>query len=211
MAMMWIMLAVVVCAGALGLWWYRSAARSRLPESAPAAPAMPAAAMANSYNPSKVGNDAAARPWENFPCSFNTCSVPSAQENDASAFDEEAFVQQAKRDFLLLQEAWDNANIAHLRSMMTEDMLFEINDRLYEYEQRGPGGQKTEIPMLNAKLLGIDETENQFIASIEFSGATREAGAANLMPFREIWDMSKSKAEPNARWMVAGVESLQHV
>ena len=106
MAMMWIMLAVVVCAGALGLWWYRSAARSRLPESAPAAPAMPAAAMANSYNPSKVGNDAAARPWENFPCSFNTCSVPSAQENDASAFDEEAFVQQAKRDFLLLQEAW---------------------------------------------------------------------------------------------------------
>ena len=204
----WIMLTAAVLAAvfalAVGWWRYRALARSRaIGASQPI--------VASSYNPGKVGNDAAARPWENFPASFNTCAVPGAKDSDAFSFDANAFVQQAKREFLLLQEAWDNANVVHLRSMMTEDMLGEINERLSEYEQRGASGQKTEIPMLNAQLLSMEETENQFIASVEFSGATREAGAANLTPFREIWDMSKSKAEANARWLVAGVESLQHV
>ena len=201
----WIMLTAAVLVLAVGLWWYRTMARGRTVELS-----KPAAA-ASSYNPSKVGNDAAARPWENFPCSFNTCSIPGIKENDAFSFDESEFVQMAKREFLLLQEAWDNANIAHLRSMMTEDMLFEINERLSDYEQRGPSGQKTEIPMLNAQLLSMEETENQFIASVEFFGATREVGSANLTPFSEIWDMSKSKSESNTPWLVAGVESLQHV
>ena len=61
---------------------------------------------------------------------------------------------------------------------------------------------------LDAKLLGIEELEDAYMASVEFSGMIREDQSAGPSPFREVWNMTKPK-NGSAGWLVAGVQALQ--
>ena len=124
-------------------------------------------------------------------------------------FDTDGFLDAAKRNFVTLQGAWDRADINTLRSMMTDDMVGEIRQQLAERENH-TGGQpnKTEVVMLDAKLLGIEQLPDSYLASVEFSGMIREDLSAGPSPFREVWNMSKSTSG-NSGWLVAGVQALQ--
>ncbi|HMA08217.1 MAG TPA: Tim44-like domain-containing protein [Ramlibacter sp.] len=174
------------------------------------------------YSPDKVGNDASARPWERSSMAFEAGKYAPAggvQIGSGLAgsqtwgipagFDTEGFVSAAKRNFVTLQDAWDRADIATLRSMMTDEMLGEIKTQLAEREQQ-PGSQsnKTEVVMLDAKLLGIEDTDGDYMASVEFSGMIREEPSAGPSSFREVWNMTKAK-DGASGWLVAGVQALQ--
>lgn len=165
-----------------------------------------AAVMARTYNPSKVGNDSAARPWESLPVGFAEAPADAA---DAEMDETAAFIAQARNCFVAMQQAWDEADIARLRAMMTQEMADTVNDRLQERAEQGPSPQAAEIVVLEARFLDMEQTQNQRIASVEFSGMVREAQTLAPAPFREIWDMTQSRDDPGACWLVAGVESLQ--
>ncbi len=186
-----------------------------------AGPASPQAPR--SYRPENVGNDASARPWERGNTSFDTGAAGAGTTGIVigsgltgsqtwgipSDFDTDGFLTAAKRNFVTLQAAWDRADIASLRSMMTDTMVGEIQSQLQEREAH-TGGQsnKTEVVMLDAKLLGIEDMGDGYMASVEFSGMIREEPSAGPSPFREVWNMTKPKAG-NAGWLVAGVQALQ--
>jgi predicted lipid-binding transport protein (Tim44 family) len=108
-----------------------------------------------------------------------------------------------------MQQAWDEADTARLRAMMTQEMADTVNERLLERAEQGPSPQAAEIVVLEARFLGMEQTQSQRIASVEFSGMVREAQAQAPAPFREIWDMTQSRDDAGACWLVAGVESLQ--
>jgi predicted lipid-binding transport protein (Tim44 family) len=55
--------------------------------------------------------------------------------------------------------------------------------------------------------LGIEEQADAYLASVEFNGMIREDAASGPSPFREVWNMSKSKQ--GGGWLVAGVQALQ--
>jgi predicted lipid-binding transport protein (Tim44 family) len=174
------------------------------------------------YSPDKVGNDASARPWERGSMAFEAAKyAPGSGVQIGSGlsgsqtwgipqdFDTEGFVAAAKRNFITLQDAWDRADIATLRSMMTDDMLGEIKSQLAEREQQtGNPTNKTEVVMLDAKLLGIEDTDGDYMASVEFSGMIREEPSAGPSSFREVWNMTKAKGGTSG-WLVAGVQALQ--
>jgi predicted lipid-binding transport protein (Tim44 family) len=163
------------------------------------------------YSPKNVGNDASARPWE------------SAFEDDAAdpvasgslpwgvpaGFDTDGFLHASKTNFVSLQDAWDRADIPSLRAMMTDAMLEQIKSQLAEREQH-TGGQpnKTEVVMLEARLLGIEELDDSHMASVEFSGLVREEVSAGPNPFREVWNITRPKGGSGG-WLVAGVQALQ--
>jgi predicted lipid-binding transport protein (Tim44 family) len=173
------------------------------------------------YSPEKVGNDASARPWESANTRFDSSAVEtnsgsmigSALGDNATwsipeGFDVDGFVTAAKRNFVSLQDAWDRSDIATLRSMMTDAMLSEIRSQLTERENQFPGQpNKTEVVMLEAQLLGIEEQADAYLASVEFNGMIREDAASGPSHFREVWNMSKSKQ--GGGWLVAGVQALQ--
>ena len=94
-----------------------------------------------------------------------------------------------------------------LRSMMTDEMLQEIRGQMAQREPLA-AGQKTEVAMLEAQLLGIEELATEYLASVEFSGMIREEPSAGPAPFREVWNMVKPK-DGSAGWLVAGVQALQ--
>ena len=173
------------------------------------------------YNPEKVGNDASARPWEAQNTHFDGSVAAQAGGSMIGAglagnqtwgipagFDVDGFVGAAKRNFITLQDAWDRSDITMLRSMMTDAMVAEIRSQLAEREAQFPGQpNKTEVVMLEAQLLGIEEQAEAYLASVEFNGMIREDASTGPSPFREVWNMTKSKQ--GGGWLVAGVQALQ--
>jgi predicted lipid-binding transport protein (Tim44 family) len=93
--------------------------------------------------------------------------------------------------------------------MMTDEMLLEIRNQIAERDRQPTAtAQKTEVVMLEAKLLGIEDLPTEYMASVEFSGMIREDASAGPAPFREVWNMIKPKSG-TAGWLVAGVQALQ--
>jgi predicted lipid-binding transport protein (Tim44 family) len=173
------------------------------------------------YNPEKVGNDASARPWESHNTSFDSAAPAATGSMIGSAlggsqnwgvpagFDSDGFLAAAKRNFATLQDAWDRSDISMLRSMMTDNMLNEIRAQLAERESTASGQpNKTEVLMLEAQLLGIEELPDVYMASVEFNGMIREEANANPSPFREVWNMTKPR-QGGSGWLVSGVQALQ--
>ena len=124
-------------------------------------------------------------------------------------FDAEGFLQDSKANFVGLQAAWDQADIPTLRAMMTESMLSEIQGQLAERERTGGHADvRSEVIVIDAQLLGIEELADRYTASVEFSGLMREGRGAGPNPFRELWNITRLKTE-DGRWQVAGVQALQ--
>ncbi len=171
-----------------------------------------------SYRPENVGNDASARPYErsNFQpeAGGQGSMIGSALGGSQSwgvpaGFDTEGFLQACKRNFVSLQAAWDHSDLSALRAFMTDEMLSEIKTQLADRDTHtGTPVNVTEVVMLDARLLGIEEGTEDYLASVEFSGMIRENPSTGPAPFREVWNMSKPK-DGSAGWLVAGVQALQ--
>ena len=182
-----------------------------------------------SYSPQNVGNDASARPWEGNTSAFDSSNAGQAgksmigsglQTPDSGSalsgsqswgvpadFDKAGFLTAAKRNFVTLQDAWDKSDIAALKAMMTDEMAGEIKSQLAERGVQAGVVNKTDVVMLDAQLLGIEEMATEYMASVEFSGMIREDVSAGPAPFREVWNMTKAKN--GGGWLVAGVQALQ--
>ncbi|MEO8855670.1 MAG: Tim44-like domain-containing protein [Burkholderiaceae bacterium] len=175
------------------------------------------------YRPENVGNDASARPWERS-SGMGLEPLGTARTSDSmigsalngpqgwgipSGFDTDGFLNAAKTNFVTLQAAWDKSDIGALRAMMTDEMLREIKTQLAEREAHTGGPvNHTDVVMIDAKLLGIEDVGGDYMASVEFSGMIREQLSAGPSPFREVWNMTKPKLGASG-WLVAGVQALQ--
>lgn len=174
------------------------------------------------YSLGNVGNDASARPWERSGgTAFEGVAATPAGSMIGSGlagapswgvpagFDGEGFLKASKANFITLQDAWDRSDIQSLRAMMTDEMLAQIQTQLAERETHTGGtANKTEVFMLNAQLLGIEELSDVYMASVEFSGMIKEDASAGPSPFREVWNMTKPR-NGGSGWLVAGVQALQ--
>lgn len=211
----------------------RSRKAGAMPSSSPfafqgAGGGAPAAVTPSQYSPDNVGNDASARPWERSGMAFDlgkphdgAAGSPGSGTLIGSAltgsqswgvpegFDADGFLAAAKRNFVTLQDAWDRADISMLRTMMTDAMVGEIKAQLSEREvHTGGPSNRTDVVMLQAQLLGVEDLGEDYLASVEFSGMIREQPSAGPSPFREVWNMSKPKSGSSG-WLVAGVQALQ--
>lgn len=172
------------------------------------------------YRPENVGNDASARPWERNSMAFEApkqvtgSMIGSGLMGNQSwgvpaDFDTEGFLKAAKANFVTLQAAWDRSDITALRAMMTDTMLLEIQSQLAERETHTGGTvNMTDVVVVDAHLLGIEELPTEYMASVEFSGMIREDASVGPNPFREVWNMTKPKSGGSG-WLVAGVQALQ--
>ena len=183
------------------------------------------ATPARDYSPANVGNDASARPWERPGASFESTPAPASTTAAGGSmigsallgspswgvpagFDADGFLMACKTNFVTLQDAWDRSDISSLRAMMTDDMLEQIKSQLAERESHTGGAfNKTDVLRLDAQLLGIEESADVYMASVEFSGMIREDASAGPSPFREVWNMTKQRNGAGG-WLVAGVQAL---
>ena len=118
--------------------------------------------------------------------------------------DVEELLRVARLSFMLLQAAWDRADLGALSQLATEPLLADLRHQLAE---RGPGPNRTEVVTLNARLLGLEELQEAFVASVEFTGLIREQLDVGACPFRELWLLANVKAADRG-WQLARVQSL---
>jgi predicted lipid-binding transport protein (Tim44 family) len=220
-----LMFALLAMGVVMGIGWFMrrraaTAGQSATPFAFQGAGNAPTAQI-KPYRPENVGNDASARPWERSSMAFEAPASAASGSMIGSAlagsqnwgvpsgFDSDGFLSAAKANFVTLQVAWDKADIPALRAMMTDSMLGEIQSQLVERESHpGANPNRTDVVMLEARLLGIEETSEEYLASVEFSGMIREEPSSAPSPFREVWNMTKP-IDGTRGWLVAGVQALQ--
>jgi predicted lipid-binding transport protein (Tim44 family) len=143
---------------------------------------------------------------------FPLATAPAAVATNAApqtalpaGFDAEAFVRQAKVNFIRLQAAYDAANLDDIREFTTPEMYAEIKLQLAE---RGDAAQLTEVMNLDAEVLDCVEEPNRYLVSVRFHGLIREEKDLPPVNVNEVWHLTKP-ADGRGGWTVAGIQQMQ--
>ena len=139
-------------------------------------------------------------------------SMPAGSPRDSSArnnipvdFDVDAFVRDAKVNFIRLQDANDTLNFEDIREFTTPEMFAEIRTNISE---RGNASQGTDVVTLNATVTDVAEEPAHYIVSVRFSCLIRESKQAVAEPFDEIWHLIKPR-DGKSGWLLAGIQQTQ--
>lgn len=133
--------------------------------------------------------------------SMNGAAPPAMASALPPGFDAEAFLRQAKVNFLRLQAANDAGNLDDIREFTSPEMYAEIK---LDIDERRGVTQRTEVVMLDAEVLEAIEEGNRQIVSVRFHGTLREDDAEAL-PFDETWHLSRP-SDASRGWVVAGIQ-----
>jgi predicted lipid-binding transport protein (Tim44 family) len=133
---------------------------------------------------------------------------PTAQQHQAwgvpAGFDTDAFLRQAKASFIRLQAAWDRNDLADLREFTSPEVYAELQ---LQIQERNGQPDFTEVVSIDAQLLGIETTERDYLASVQFNGMIRNAPGAPPEPYVEVWNLGKPMAG-NGGWVLAGIQQI---
>lgn len=135
-------------------------------------------------------------------------SMESPQPVDPSwfvpaGFDTMTFLKVAKEQFVRIQGLWDRGDVEQLKEFLTEDLLTELSPQIREQAEQG--AHPTEVVLLNAELLGMEQVAGGHLASVRFSGMLREEPGQEAFRFEEVWNLYKTA---DSGWLVAGIQQI---
>ena len=118
--------------------------------------------------------------------------------------DQAELVASAKSMFMRLQGAWDRNEQGDLFELTTPEMFAQLKRDL---EGRGNQPNRTEVPQLDAEVLGVESTADETFVSVRFYGQMREDDAPTAQPFQEVWNIVRSAHSGNT-WRLVGIQQL---
>jgi predicted lipid-binding transport protein (Tim44 family) len=121
-----------------------------------------------------------------------------------AGFDTEGFLRHAKGSFIRLQAAWDRGDLADLREFTSPEVFAELQ---LQIQERGGQPDFTEVVSIDAQLLGIETTERDYFASVQFDGMIRNAPGAPAEPYVEVWNLAKP-LNGTGGWVLAGIQQI---
>jgi predicted lipid-binding transport protein (Tim44 family) len=121
-----------------------------------------------------------------------------------AGFDTEAFLRHAKASFIRMQAAWDRGDVADLREFTAPEVYAELS---LQIQERGGQPDYTEVVSIDSQLLGIETTDRDYLASVQFNGMIRNAPGAPAEPFVEVWNLTKP-LNGNGGWVLAGIQQI---
>jgi predicted lipid-binding transport protein (Tim44 family) len=140
------------------------------------------------------------------PVGFGSAAqTAKVQRNVLAGFDGEAFLRQAKLNFIRLQAANDAGNLEDIRAFTTPEMFAEIK---LQMQERGTPTQQTDVVTLEAEMLDVSQENDRYVASVRFHGSLREQADAAPTPFDEAWHLVKP-VDGSSGWVIAGIQQMQ--
>ena len=167
-----------------------------------AAPAGPSGASA--FTPqigSRIEPAGAAAGFQSTPQSGGAANMPWGIPAD---FDTPSFLRNAKTYFIRLQAAWDKADINDIREFTSPEMFAELR---LQIQERGASPNNTDVVTLNADLMGVETVNDDYLASVKFTGMIKEDEKAAAAPFAEVWNLAKPVSGQTG-WVLAGIQQL---
>ena len=161
-------------------------------------------ALAGAAGMQYAGNDVQAHSASMTPVHGGSQSAATSPAGRIPAdFDAEAFVRNAKVNFIRLQAANDARNLDDIREYTAPELFAEI--KMNWMDQGGGGQQKTDVVSLNAEVIDVTEETTRYIVSVRFTGLLREEANAAPEAIDELWHLTKPRSG-NAGWVVAGIQ-----
>lgn len=139
------------------------------------------------------------------PAAANTGDSATQRPNIPADFKVEPFLKHAKASFIALQAAHDRGDIEEIRDYTTPEMLAEIGAQIQE---RDGAHQQSEVMFIDANLLEVETVGDAAIASVRFTGQIRELPDGEPDAFDEIWHVQKNLRDPQATWLLAGIQQV---
>ncbi|MBI5330128.1 MAG: Tim44 domain-containing protein [Betaproteobacteria bacterium] len=145
--------------------------------------------------------------FDQTPAGVGAAAAPvAAMTSYPPGFDVEAFVRQAKLNFLRLQAAYDAGNLDDLREFTAPEMYAEIKLQL---DERKGAAQRTEVTTLNADVTDWAEEGERHVVSVRFHGEIVEEAGAQPAAFDEVWHLTRP-ASGKGGWTVAGIQQAAY-
>ncbi|MCU0540400.1 MAG: Tim44-like domain-containing protein [Desulfobacterales bacterium] len=121
-------------------------------------------------------------------------------------FDAEEFLKGAKLIYSRLQASWDKRDLEDIRSFTSPEVFAEIRQQAAE----DPAPSRTEILLINARLLEVQQVEGREIASVHYEVMMREGPEDRLAKqVREIWHFSRDAAVSDSHWVLEGLQQVE--
>jgi len=120
-------------------------------------------------------------------------------------FDSEEFLKGAKTIYTRLQASWDKRDLDDIRQFTSTEVFEEIRRQA----QDDPTPGKTELLLINPRILEVRETDAQTIASVLYDVMMRENREETTKQVRELWHFSRKANTPDAFWTLEGIQQVE--
>jgi predicted lipid-binding transport protein (Tim44 family) len=121
-------------------------------------------------------------------------------------FDQGEFMKGAQTIYTRMQSSWDKRDLEDIRKFTSPEVYAEINRQAQEDPRPG----RTEILLVNARLLEVRSVDNQEIASVLYDVMMREGDADKLAKqVREIWHFSRDEKATGSFWRLEGIQQVE--
>ncbi|MDD2728665.1 TIM44-like domain-containing protein [Malikia sp.] len=154
---------------------------------------------------SLFGSTLGASPAPTSAIGSGLAAAPVAAPVIPAGFDVDAFVRNAKVNFIRLQAANDAGNLDELREVTTSEMFAELKMDVLE---RGNAQQHTEVVTIAAEVLEVVEEATRYVVSVRFTGQIREDKFAAPEAFDEVWHLTKARTDSGG-WLLSGIQQAQ--
>lgn len=119
-------------------------------------------------------------------------------------FDANEFLQGAKAVYNKLQAAWDRRDINEISQFATPAVVSELKKQMAE----DPNPSHTEIMLVNAKLVGVEDEGENRRAQVYFDVLMREyQNQQTPNSAREIWHFLR--IGKNGNWKLDGIQQVE--
>ncbi len=172
----------------------------------------PAPAGGPSYQPYQRDENTQTEPlrrsgadWDQYRSGPQGAAAAAAVDNvDIPAdFDVEEFLRGAKMAYTRLQASWDKRDMDDIAQFTTEAVVQEIRAQA----AADPQPSTTEILLINARLLSVDELQGKQRATVYFDVMLREDPASSASAqVREVWHFVRSAGES---WKLDGLQQVE--
>jgi predicted lipid-binding transport protein (Tim44 family) len=137
--------------------------------------------------------------------SADAATEANAPPSIPTGFDSEEFLKGAKTIYTRLQTSWDKRDIEDIHQFTSPEVFEEIQRQA----QEDPTPGKTELLLITPKILEVREMEGQTVASVLYEVMMRENNTDLSRQVREIWHFSRATGNPDAFWVLEGIQQVE--
>ncbi len=116
------------------------------------------------------------------------------------------FLEGAKTVYARLQHSWDRRDLDDIALFTTPEVLAELKRQA----AADPSPSKTELLLVNARLLEFREEASDTVTSVFFDVLMREdVSEERPKQVREVWHFSRPTGDLAANWRLEGIQQLE--
>ncbi|CCH47407.1 conserved exported protein of unknown function [Pseudodesulfovibrio piezophilus C1TLV30] len=151
-------------------------------------------------------HEAARQMWGQLGSEKNDSQTGDAQaEIRVDGFDEAEFIEGAKILFSRFQQASDSQDFDELKIFLSDEVYTDAVKQSQEF----PSGVRTEIMLLDARLMEVKTEEGRTLASVFYDAQIRRGVSGEQpMQIKAVWDFSREDAMEKSLWTLEKINKV---